>query len=62
MGIPDILSVSYEPCRWTKKEQLEPCMEQLIGSGLRKEHYRAVCCHPSCLTLCQAHHEKCYAE
>ena len=28
-----------------KKQQLEPCMEQLIGSGLRKEYDRAVCCH-----------------
>ena len=32
-----------------KKQQLEPCMEQLIGSSLRKEHDRAVCCHPVCL-------------
>ena len=29
-----------------KKQQLEPCMEQLIGSRLRKECDRAVCCHP----------------
>ena len=28
-----------------KKQQLEPCMEQLIGSRLRKECDRAVCCH-----------------
>ena len=28
-----------------KKQQLEPCMEQLIGSRLRKEYNRAVCCH-----------------
>lgn len=34
-----------------------PCIEQLIGSGLRKEYYRAVCCHPICLTLCRAHYE-----
>ena len=26
--------------------QSEPCMEQLIGLGLRKEYNRAVCCHP----------------
>ena len=31
---------------WVKKQQLEPCMEQLIGSGLRKEYDRTVCCHP----------------
>ena len=36
--------------RWVKKQQLEPCMEQLIGSGLRKEYDRAICCHPVCLT------------
>ena len=28
-----------------KKQQLEPCVEQLIGSELRKEYNRAVCCH-----------------
>ena len=33
-----------------KKQQLEPCMEQLIGTGLRKENDRAVCCHSVCLT------------
>ena len=29
-----------------KKQQLEPCMEQLIGSRLRKEYDRVVYCHP----------------
>ena len=29
---------------WVKKQELEPCMEQLIGSRLRKEYDRAVCC------------------
>ena len=28
-----------------KKQQSEPCLEQLIGSRLRKEYDRAVCCH-----------------
>ena len=32
-----------------KKQQLKPCMEQLIGSSLSKVHHRAVCCHPVCL-------------
>ena len=27
-----------------KKQQLEPCMEQPIGLGLRQEYERAVCC------------------
>ena len=28
-----------------KKQHLEPCMEQLTGSGLRKEYDKAVYCH-----------------
>ena len=32
-----ILPVSWETCMWVKKQQLEPCMKQLIGSGLRKD-------------------------
>ena len=28
-----------------KKQQLEPCMEQLTGSGLRKEYNKTVYCH-----------------
>ena len=28
---------------WVKKQELEPCMEQLIVSRLRKEHDRDVC-------------------
>ena len=39
---------------------LEACMKQLISSKLRKEYDRAVCCHPVCLTLCWAYHEKCW--
>ena len=35
---------------WVKKQQLEPCMEQLISAGLKKEYDRAVCCHPVYLT------------
>ena len=45
-----ILPVSWETCMWVKKQQLEPCMEQLTGSGLRKAYDRAVCCHPVNLT------------
>ena len=33
-----------------QEASLEPCMEQLIGSRLRKEYNRAVCSHPVCLT------------
>ena len=28
------------------QEVTEPCMEQLISLGLRREYDRAVCCHP----------------
>ena len=33
-----ILPVSWETCIQVKKQQLEPCLEQLIGSRLRKEY------------------------
>ena len=45
-----ILSVPWETCMPVKKQQLEPCRKQLIGSRLRKEYNRAVCHHPVCLT------------
>ena len=40
-----ILLVFWETCMWVKNQQSEPCMEQLTGSGLRKEYDRAVFCH-----------------
>ena len=43
VGIPDHL-VSKETCMQVSKQQLEPCMEHLFGSRLRKEYDRAVCC------------------
>ena len=57
-GIPDTrqsyLSPEKPVCRFllqvAPEQQLEPCMEQLIGSRLRKEYSKAVCCHPVCLT------------
>ena len=56
-----ILPVSWETCTQVKKQQLESCMEQLIGSRLRKENNRAECCHPVCLIYNWAHHEECWA-
>ena len=50
MGYETISPVSWETFMRVKKQQLEPCMEELIGSRLRKEYDRAVCCHPVCLT------------
>ena len=35
---------------WVKKQQLEPYMEHLTRSGLRKAYDRAVCYHPVNLT------------
>ena len=64
MGIPDpscILPVFWETWMWVKKQQLEPCMEQLIGSRSKKEYDRAVCCHPACLTYTLTTCEKCQA-
>ena len=43
------LPVSWETCMQDRKQQLEPCIEQLISSRLRKKYKRAVCCHPVCL-------------
>ena len=39
---------------WVKKQQLAPCMEQLISSGWRKKYDKAVCCHPIYLTYTQS--------
>ena len=50
MGIPDHFTCLLKICMSVKKQQLEPCTEQLSGSRLRKEYDRAVCCHPVCLT------------
>ena len=37
-----------------KKQQLELNMEQQTGSKLRKEHVKAVYCHPAYLTYMQS--------
>ena len=37
-----------------KKQQLEPDMEQQIGSNLEKEYIKAVYCHPAYLTYTQS--------
>ena len=31
---------------WVKKQQSEPSMEQVTGSGLRKDYDEAFYCHP----------------
>ena len=50
MRIPDHLTCFLRNLYVVKQQLLEPCMEQLIGSELRKEYDRAVCCHPVYLT------------
>ena len=37
-----------------KKQQLELDMEEQVGSKLRKEHIKAVYCHPAYLTYMQS--------
>ena len=37
-----------------KKQQLEPNMEQWTGSKLGTEYFKAVYCHPACLTSIQS--------
>ena len=37
-----------------KKQQLEPGMEQWTSSKFRKEHVKAVYCHPAYLTSMQS--------
>ena len=54
MGIQAIFSVSWETCMWVKKQQLEPCMEQLTGSELKKEYDKPVYCHHVYLTYTQS--------
>ena len=46
--------VSWEACMQVKKQQLEPGMEQRIGSKLRKEYVKAVYCHPAYVTYKQS--------
>ena len=45
---------SWEICMQVKKQQLEPDMEQQIGSKLAKEYIKAVSCHPAYLTYMQS--------
>ena len=37
-----VLPVTWETRMQVKKQQLEPCMEQLTGSGFSKEYNKAV--------------------
>ena len=54
MGIPDSLPVSWETHMQVKKQQLEPDMEQQMGSKLGKQYVKAVYCYPAYLTSMQS--------
>jgi len=41
------IPVSWETCMQTKKQHLEPYMEQQTDSKLGKEYKKAIYCHPS---------------
>ena len=47
------LPVSWETCMQTKKQHLEPDMEQWTGSKLGKEYDKAVYCHSAYLNYKQ---------
>ena len=48
------LPASWEICMQVKKQQLEPDMEQQIGSKSGKAYVKAVYCHPAYLTYMQS--------
>ena len=50
MGIPDHLTCLLRNLYEGQEAIVEPCMEQMTGSRLRKEYDGAVCYHPVCLT------------
>ena len=54
MGISDHLTCLCETCMQLKKQQLEPDMEQQVGSKLGKENIKAVYCQPAYLTYRQS--------
>ena len=49
MGMPDHLTCLLRNLYAGQEATVKPCMKQLIGSRLKKEYNRAVCCHPVCL-------------
>ena len=48
------LPASWEICMQVKKQQLEPDMEQLSDSKLRKDYIKAIHYHPAYLTYMQS--------
>ena len=54
MGIPELLTASWEIFMQVKKQQLELDMEEQTGSKLGKEYVKAVYCYPAYLTYMQS--------
>ena len=54
MGIPELLTASWEIFMQVKKQQLELDMEEQTGSKLGKEYVNAVYCYPAYLTYMQS--------
>src|SRR5574337_1077794 len=54
MGIPDRLTCLLRNLYAGQKQQLEPDMEQWIGSKLGKEYVKVVYCHHAYLTSIQS--------
>ena len=54
MGIPNHLPASWEICMQSKKQQLEPDMEQWTCSKLGKEYIKAVYSHLAYLAYMQS--------
>ena len=50
MGIPDQLTCLLRNLYVGQEATVGTLYGKLIGSRLRKEYDRAVCCHPVCLT------------
>ena len=48
------LPASWEVYMQVKKQQLEPVMEQVVGSELGKKYVKAIYCHPAYLTYMQS--------
>ena len=58
IGIPTTIPVSWETCVQTKKQHLEPYMEQWTGSRMQKENVKSMYCHPAFSLICRVYHAK----
>jgi len=54
MGVPDHLTCLLRNLYVTQEATVRSYMEQLTGSKLGKEYYKAVYCHPAYLTYMQS--------